>query len=319
VAGSNLESTMSETAVAPAEAAPELLAAPRPIPSRKLRLLVTGASGMLGSDLVPVLAGAGFEVFARSKAELDITSEAQVTHAFHDIRPEIVVNCAAYTRVDACETDPLAFEVNARGVDRLAKRCIAQGARLVQISTDFVFDGKKREPYVEDDSVAPLSAYGRSKQEGEEAALRAPAALVVRSSWLFGRGGWNFIEAILKQVESGRTELKVVTDQRGRPTGTSDLAQAILALLDAGATGIYHFANRGEVSWYEFTQAILMLSEHPDVRVLPIDSGQLDRPATRPTYSALDTTKYERLIGRRVRHFGEALLDYLSLRRQPEA
>jgi len=310
---------MSETAVAPVEAAPELLAVPRPTPGRKLRLLVTGASGMLGSDLVPVLAGAGFEVFARSKAELDITSEAQVTHAFHDIRPEIVVNCAAYTRVDACETDPLAFEVNARGVDRLAKRCVAQGARLVQISTDFVFDGKKREPYVEDDTVSPLSAYGRSKQEGEEAALRIPAALVVRSSWLFGRGGWNFIEAILKQVEAGRTELKVVTDQRGRPTGTPDLAQAVLALLDAGATGIYHFANRGEVSWYEFTQAILMLSEHPDVRVLPIDSGQLDRPAARPAYSALDTTKYERLIGRRVRHFGEALLDYLSLRRQPEA
>jgi len=310
---------MSETAVAPVEAAPELLAVPRPTLGRNLRLLVTGASGMLGSDLVPVLAGAGFEVFARSKAELDITSEAQVTHAFHDIRPEIVVNCAAYTRVDACETDPLAFEVNARGVDRLAKRCVAQGARLVQISTDFVFDGKKREPYVEDDTVSPLSAYGRSKQEGEEAALRIPAALVVRSSWLFGRGGWNFIEAILKQVEAGRTELKVVTDQRGRPTGTPDLAQAVLALLDAGATGIYHFANRGEVSWYEFTQAILMLSEHPDVRVLPIDSGQLDRPAARPAYSALDTTKYERLIGRRVRHFGEALLDYLSLRRQPEA
>jgi len=316
---SNLESTMSETAVVSAETTPEVLAAPRPVAGRKFRILVTGASGMLGSDLVPVLAGAGFEVFARSKSDLDITSEAQVAHAFHDVRPEVVVNCAAYTRVDASETDPLAFEVNARGVDRLAKRCIAQDARLVQISTDFVFDGEKREPYCEDDPVSPLSAYGRSKQEGEEAALRVPAGLVVRSSWLFGRAGWNFIEAILKQVEAGRRELKVVTDQRGRPTATPDLSRAILALLEAGAGGIYHFANKGEVSWYEFTQAILMLSEHPDVRVLPIDSGELDRPARRPVYSVLDTAKYESLTGRRVRHFGEALLDYLSLRRQPEA
>jgi dTDP-4-dehydrorhamnose reductase len=310
---------VSETAVAPAETAPELLAAPRPAARHRQRVLVTGASGMLGSDVVPTLAGAGLDVFARPKSELDITNDAAIVRAFHEIRPEIVVNCAAFTKVDACETDPQAFEVNSEAVHRLADHCARQGARLVQISTDFVFDGQKQEPYAEDDAVAPLSAYGRSKREGEEAALGAPASLVVRSSWLFGRGGWNFIEAILKQVEGGKRRLTVVTDQRGRPTATTDLAEAILALLEAGATGIYHFANRGEVSWFEFTQAILMLADHADVKVVPTDSSALDRPARRPAYSVLDTSKYESLTGRRVRHFGEPLVEYLALRRRPEA
>jgi dTDP-4-dehydrorhamnose reductase len=310
---------MSETAVAPAETAPELLAAPRPVARLRERVLVTGASGMLGSDLVPVLAGAGLEVFARPKSDLDITSDAETTRAFHEIRPEIVVNCAAFTKVDACETDPEAFEVNARAVRRLADHCIRQGARLVQISTDFVFDGQKQDPYTEDDAVAPLSAYGRSKREGEEAALSVPASLILRSSWLFGQGGWNFVEAILKQIEDGRRRLTVVSDQRGRPTATMDLAQAVLALLEVGASGIYHFANRGEVTWFEFTQAILMLSDNANVRVVPTDSATLGRAARRPAYSVLDTSKYESMTGRRVRHFGEALVEYLALRRRPEA
>lgn len=274
---------------------------------------------MLGSDLVPVLAGAGLDVFARPKSDLDVTSDAQTARAFHEIHPQIVVNCAAFTRVDACESDPEAFEVNARAVGRLTDLCIRQGARLVHVSTDFVFDGAKQAPYTEEDAPAPLSAYGRSKREGEEAALEAPATLIVRSSWLFGLGGWNFVEAILKQVEQGRRQVAVVTDQRGRPTATPDLAQAILALLEVGASGIYHFANQGEVTWFEFTQAILMLSEHADVKVVPTDSASLGRPAKRPSYSVLDTSKYERTTGRRVRHFGEALVEYLALRRRPEA
>ena len=310
---------MSETAVAPLVTAPELLAAPRPAALLKQRVLVTGASGMLGSDLVPVLAGAGLEVYARGKSDLDITSEPDVSRAFHEIRPEIVVNCAAFTKVDESESDPRAFAVNGRAVAQLADHCLRQNARLVQVSTDFVFDGEKASPYVEDDAVAPLSAYGRSKREGEEAAQRVPASLIVRSSWLFGRGGWNFIEAILKQVDEGKRRLTVVADQRGRPTSTADLAQAILALLEAGASGTYHFANRGEVSWFEFAQAILVLSEKPDVAVAPTDSSRLGRPARRPVYSVLDTSKYESATGRRVRHFGEPLVEYLALRQRPEA
>jgi dTDP-4-dehydrorhamnose reductase len=310
---------MSETAFAAVETAPEVLAAPRPVPRPRRRFLVTGAAGMLGSDLVPVLAGAGHDVFARPKSELDIANEREISRAFREIRPQVIVNCAAFTRVDECESDPRASEVNARGVRRLAEECLRRSAQLVQISTDFVFDGAKRTPYLEEDAPGPLSAYGRGKREGEEAALRLPSGLVVRSSWLFGHGGWNFVEAILKQVEAGRRRLTVVNDQTGRPTSTVDLAQAILALVEVGAVGIYHFANRGEVTWFDFARDILALSDHPGVGLEPTDSASLGRPARRPAYSVLDVSKYERVTGRPVRHYREALLEYLARRARPEA
>lgn len=310
---------MSEAAVAGMETAAEILAAPRPVPRPRRRFLVTGPSGMLGSDLVPVLASAGHDVFARPKAELDITRPRDLSRAFREIQPQVVVNCAAFTRVDDCESNPLALEVNARGVARLAEECLRHSAQLVQISTDFVFDGEKRTPYAEEDAPNPLSAYGRGKREGEEEALRVPSGLVVRSSWLFGHGGWNFVEAILKQVEEGRRRLSVVNDQTGRPTATVDLSQAILALVEAGAVGIYHFANRGEVTWFDFARDILALSEHGSVGIEPIDSATLGRPARRPAYSVLDFSKYERVTGRPVRHYREALVEYLARRARPEA
>lgn len=294
------------------------LAAPRPVPRLRRRVLVTGASGMLGSDLAPVLAAAGYEVLARSRSELDIADAAALSRALAESRPDIVVNCAAFTKVDACETDPRAFEVNAGAVGLLADACGHVSCQLVQISTDFVFDGAKGAPYREDDPAGPLSAYGRSKRMGEEEALRLPGSLVVRASWLFGRSGWNFVEAILNQVESGRERLTVVADQVGRPTATTDLSQAILALLDAGVSGIYHFANRGEVSWHAFAQEILAVAGHS----VPVDattSAALARPAVRPPYSTLDTGKYERLTGRSVRHFRDPLAEYLAHRARPEA
>jgi len=304
---------------APIEILPEVFAAPRPAPQLKRRVLVTGASGMLGTDLVPALAGAGCEVFARPKSGLDITSVRDVEAAFRDTRPEIVVNCAAFTKVDACETEPLAFEVNAGGVEILAGQCLIHSARLVQVSTDFVFDGARRAPYREEDATAPLSAYGLSKRRGEEAALRVPTGLVVRASWLFGRGGWNFVEAIRRQIEGGRRTLTVVDDQRGRPTSTTDLSEAILALLELGAVGVYHFANRGEVSWFEFAREIVGLCGNPEVEVQPIDSATLHRPARRPAYSVLDTAKYERVTGRTIRHFREPLTEYFFHRETPAA
>ncbi len=310
---------MSNAAVATAESVSEVLSAPRAVPRPRRRILVTGASGMLGSDLVPVLAGAGHDVFARPRSDLDITKEKDVALAFREIRPHVVVNCAAFTRVDDCESDPRALEVNARGVHRLAEHSLRHAAQLVQISTDFVFDGEKREPYCEEDATNPLSAYGRGKRQGEEAALRVPSGLVVRSSWLFGPAGWNFIEAILKQVEAGRRKLTVVNDQTGRPTATSDLSEAILALIEAGAVGIYHFANRGEVTWFDFAREILVLSERGDVEVEPIGSETLGRPARRPPYSVLDISRYERVTGRPVRHHREALVEYLARRALPEA
>ena len=281
------------------------------------RVLITGAGGMLGSDLAPVLAGAGCDVFARPRSDLDITSEEEVASAFRDVRPDVVVNCAAFTRVDAAETDPRAFEVNVEGVRRLAQFSLRHSARLVQISTDFVFDGEKGVPYAEADPTGPLSAYGRSKLHGEEIALQLPAGLVVRTSWLFGLGGGNFIEAILKQVEEGKASLHVVEDQRGKPTATPDLAQAILALLLTGAVGTYHFANRGEVSWYDFAREILRLAGHERVAVEPVSSDSLSRPARRPAYSVLDTDKYEKLTGQPIRHFHDPLAEYLHKRAYP--
>jgi dTDP-4-dehydrorhamnose reductase len=310
---------MSESAVAVPETLPEILAAPGPIPALRRRVLVTGATGMLAMDLAPTLAAAGLEVFGRPRSDLDVTDEGDVARAFHELRPDVVVNCAGYTRVDACENDPRAFEVNAGGVERLARHCIRHGAQLVQISTDFVFDGSKRSPYTEDDATAPISAYGRSKRAGEEAALTVPTGLVVRASWLFGTSGWNFVEAILSQVEAGKSRLSVVADQRGRPTATVDLSGAILALLQGGAVGTYHFANRGEVSWYEFARTILDLAGRGGIAADPTDSATLARPAARPAYSVLDTTKYERVTGRRIRHFTEALSEYLARRGRIQA
>jgi dTDP-4-dehydrorhamnose reductase len=308
-----------EAVVAPVEFEPAVLAAPRPLPQERPRVLVTGASGMLGSDLVPALAAGGFEVAARPRADLDVTREDDVALAFRDVRPQVVVNCAAFTRVDACETDPSSFTVNADAVGLLADACERYSARLVQVSTDFVFDGAKGAPYTEADETAPLSAYGRGKRAGEEAALRSPGALVVRASWLFGRGGWNFVEAILRQVEQGKTELTVVDDQRGRPTATPDLSQAIVALIAAGSAGVFHFANRGEVTWFDFASEILLLAGHGGVRLTPTTSPALARPATRPPYSVLDTSKYEGVTGRPIRHFREPLVEYLARRARPDA
>ena len=304
---------------ASSEAHAAVLAAPRASPRSRRRVLVTGASGMLGSDLVFVLTAAGHDVLARPKAELDIADSSQVSRALRELRPDVVVNCAAFTKVDDCESDPRAFAVNAEGVAHLADACGHVAAQLVQISTDFVFDGAKQEPYREDDPVHPLSAYGRSKRAGEEEALRLPGSLVLRASWLFGRSGWNFIEAILKQVAAGKERLSVVIDQVGRPTSTTDLSEAILALLEAGASGIYHFANRGEVSWNEFAREILWLAGRSDIAVDPTTAEALARPAPRPSYSVLDTGKYERLTGRPIRHFRDPLAEYLARRARPEA
>lgn len=303
----------------PFEAHSAALAAARPAPRARRRILVTGASGMLGSDLVFLLTTAGYDVLARPKADLDIADASQVARTLRELRPDVVVNCAAFTKVDDCEKDPRAFRVNAEGVANLADACGHVGAQLTQISTDFVFDGTKSEPYREDDPVNPLSGYGRSKRAGEEEALRLPGSLVVRASWLFGRSGWNFIEAILKQVEGGKERLSVVVDQVGRPTATTDLAEAILALLETGASGVYHFANRGEVSWNEFAREILWLAGRTDVGVDPITAEALARPAPRPAYSVLDTRKYEGLTGRPIRHFRDPLAEYLARRARPEA
>jgi dTDP-4-dehydrorhamnose reductase len=282
-------------------------------------VLITGGGGMLARDLRAALAERGneFQVVAPTRAQLDVTNAEHVRGVMASYRPTIVFNCAAFTKVDLCETDPRAQAVNADAVAVIAASCAKSGARLVHVSTDFVFDGEKGSPYVEEDRTNPLSAYGRTKQAGEDRALEAPGALVVRSSWLFGNRGPNFVEAMLKQAEEGKKTVRVVSDQVGRPTATTDLAEALLALADARISGIVHYANAGEVSWHEFAREIYRQAGRGDIAVEAITGADLARPAIRPIYSVLSTEKFESVTGRVPRDFREPLAEYLARRRAP--
>jgi dTDP-4-dehydrorhamnose reductase len=282
------------------------------------KILITGGGGMLAHDLRTALGRRkDVQVVAPTRAQLDVTNAEHVRGVMASYRPTIVFNCAAFTKVDLCETDPRAQAVNADAVAVIAASCAKSGARLVHVSTDFVFDGEKGSPYVEEDRTNPLSAYGRTKREGEEGALEAPGALVVRSSWLFGNRGPNFVEAMLKQAEEGKKTVRVVSDQVGRPTATTDLAEALLALADARISGIVHYANAGEVSWHEFAREIYRRAGRGDVAVDAITGVDLARPAIRPAYSVLSTEKYESVTGRVPRDFREPLAEYLARRRAP--
>ena len=299
----------------------EPLDAARPVlrPGRPRRVLVTGGRGMLASDLAPALRASGYEAIAPSRTELDIENAGHLGAILATFKPDVLVNCAAFTGVDRCETDPRAEAVNDRAVAALAAACAARRIRLVQLSTDFVFDGAGREPYTEEDEPRPISAYGRTKRAGELHALSAPRSLVVRASWLFGSRGGNFVEAMLAQVEGGARAVAVVTDQVGRPTATTDLAEAVVALLDRDAEGIVHFANSGEVSWNEFAREIFRQAGYGRIEVSPISSEELGRPARRPPYSVLSTRKYELLTGKTPRDFRLPLAEYLARRSSPLA
>jgi dTDP-4-dehydrorhamnose reductase len=248
------------------------------------RYLVTGAGGMLGADLSRVLNGR--PVTALRRTDLDITDAVAVREAVagHDV----VINAAAFTNVDAAETDePTAFAVNATGAGNVADAAAATGARLVHVSTDYVFDGTGAEPYAEDAPRAPLGAYGRSKAAGEELVLRHPGVYLVRTAWLYGEHGSNFARTMLR-LAGERDTVSVVTDQVGQPTWSRDLAAAIVGLLDAEAPfGIYHGTNAGEASWFDFARAIFEESELDPERVQPTDSSSFTRPAPRPAYSVL--------------------------------
>lgn len=276
---------------------------------------------MLGSEIARRL-GHRFDesqLVLAARTDLDITDGEAVRRRLSAARPALVINAAAYTDVDGCETGiDHAMKVNAVAVGFLADACKSLGATLVHVSTDFVFDGRGRRPYRPDDQANPLSAYGRSKWEGE-VAIRASGAehLIVRTSWMFGPAGRNFVEAILARASRGEP-LRVVDDQIGRPTRAGDLADALLRLLDADARGTLHFANAGSCSWHEFAKEIVRQAGF-DVPVTAIPSSELGRPAPRPAYSVLDTSEYERVTGDHPRPWSEALGEYLSERRQPRA
>lgn len=274
-------------------------------------ILVIGANGMLGHDLMATLEG---DVRGLDLPEIDITSFESVRRVLLTLKPEVIINAAAYTDVDGCETNvETAMAVNGEGVGLLALAAREIGAKLVQISTDYVFNGGKGSPYLEDDGQEPLSVYGESKLVGELNAAMAPDYLIIRTQWLYGLHGKNFVETMLRLAQE-KNELAVVDDQIGSPTFTKDLAQAIKALLNKGCSGIYHAANSGYCSWNEFARAIFE-EEGLEITVNGMTTKELNRPAKRPLYSTLDCSKLAADTGCQPRHWREALQDYLQLRK----
>lgn len=263
-----------------------------------MAVIVTGYKGTLGGAVLEELERAGYEdVLGMDLEELDIADAEKTGSTVGFVRPRVVINCAAYTDVNGCQTErELAFRVNGEGPGNLARACWAVGARLVHVSTDFVFDGKKREPYVEEDPPVPLSVYGASKLAGETAVKAClDDYVIVRTAWLFGPGGTNFVDKVLARAEAGR-ELRVVDDQVGSPTYTRHLAGALRLLAEADYRGVVHATNTGAVSWYGFAVEILAAAGY-DNAVRPITSAELAAPAKRPAYSVLNTDKLELIIG----------------------
>jgi dTDP-4-dehydrorhamnose reductase len=272
------------------------------------RYLITGAAGMLGQDLQAALAGR--TVTALARAELDITDPDAVTAATkgHDV----IINAAAYTKVDDAEThEDLAQSINATGAANLARAAAANGAKLVQVSTDYVFDGTATSPYPEDAPRNPVSAYGRTKAAGEQLAteLNPKGTFIVRAAWLYGAHGPNFAKTMLR-LASGHDTVSVVNDQIGQPTWTLDLARQIVALLDSGApAGVYHATNSGSGSWFDFAQAVFREAGLDPARVEPTDSSQFVRPAPRPAYSVLGHDAWARIGLPPLRDWRDALAD----------
>lgn len=293
-------------------------------------LALIGANGMLARQVFGQAAAAGYAVSGFDLPDFDLTSRAQVLAEIERLRPAVIVNCAAYTNVDGCESnEELATRVNGDGPGYLAEAAQAVGAVLVHVSTDYVFAGDQKTPYLESEPTGPLSAYGRSKLAGERAILSSglERRLIVRTSWLYGPGGKNFVETILR-LAAEREELRIVADQVGSPTHTGDLAAAIFHLLAASAGaqesapghwGLYHFANTGQCSWYEFTCEIVRLARQSGLplkvqRIVPITTADYPLPATRPAYSVFSTDKYRKVTKAEIPVWQESLQKYLEQR-----
>jgi dTDP-4-dehydrorhamnose reductase len=281
---------------------------------RGARWLVTGAGGQLGRSLAALAGELGIEAIGRSRDELDVCDAAAIARALDDVRPDVVLNCAAFTHVDACEEhQEEAARVNATAPGLLAARCRG-GALLVHLSTDFVFPGDVRRAIAEDAEPRPLSVYGRTKLDGERAVQASGAEhLIVRTQWLFGPGR-NFVRTILDIAGRGEP-LRVVRDQVGRPTWTGWLARGVASAVAGGARGVLHLACDGEASWCEFAEAIVDEGSRrgrcPRVRVTPVSAAEFRRPALRPGYGVLALER-ARSLGIEPPHWRRALHDYLD-------
>lgn len=278
-----------------------------------MKILVTGASGQLGREAVLAFSTRGDEVTGIDREDLDLAGDGEVAEAIAAYRADWIIHCAAYTRVDLAEAErEAAFAVN-----RDAARVVAQGAqqshsRLLHVSTDFVFGGKQATPYREDDAGDALSVYGQSKWEGEQAVLTVlPRALIVRTAWVYGAHGNNFVKTMLRLMAE-KDEIQVVDDQIGTPTWTADIVKAMQGLMENDATGIYHFTNEGVASWYDLAYEILSVAPalgYPvkTLRLHPIASSQWSCAARRPAYSVLSKEKIRRLLAYDIPHWRGSL------------
>jgi dTDP-4-dehydrorhamnose reductase len=282
-----------------------------------MKALVTGAGGQLGVALLAAAPG-GWMAVGLTRAELDIGDAAAVRAAIRDHGPDLVLNAAAYTAVDRAESEPeAAFRINRDGAGFLAEAATNAGARFVHVSTDFVFDGRSGRPWRPEDATGPLGVYGASKLAGEAAvAAAAPDALTVRTAWVYGPTGANFLATMLRLMAS-RPELRVVADQVGTPTSTLDLAAALWRLGEAKASGVLHYTNAGAASWYDFAVAIAeeavaagLLERTPPV--IPIATSDYPTPAARPAFSVLDKTAAFELLGSPAPHWRAALRTVLG-------
>lgn len=279
-----------------------------------MKILILGHQGMLGSDLMARLSP-GHEVTGKDVEDFDITREQECSRIIAECSPDVVVNAAAYTNVDGCQDDrDRCYAVNAVGVRNLASACHGRGIQIVHFSTDYVFDGRQQTPYGEGDEPNPLNVYGASKLEGERF-LQALADrwLLIRTAWLYGKNGRNFVKTILEKGATVKT-LDVVDDQIGSPTYAWDLAGAVRVLIEGRQEGLFHLTNRGRCSWYEFACRIVAYAGMSDVTVRPIPSTNLTRPAVRPAWSVLTTRKFSETTGKTMRFWQIALQDYLDER-----
>ena len=281
-----------------------------------MRVLITGAGGQLGVDLVAVCTAAGDDVHAFDRAALDVVDRSQVFEAVASLQPEILINCAAWTAVDACESDPArAQATNGMAVRHLAEACHRSYAHLVQVSTDYVFDGKLDRAYVETDATNPQSEYGRSKLFGEQEALTiGSGAAVVRTSWVCGRHGANMVKTIMR-LAGEHAQLSFVADQIGNPTFTQDLAPMLRQIAVDRMRGVVHATNQESVSWHQFAQAVVAAMGKDPAMVLPITTAQLQppRPAPRPANSVLDNAALRAADYPVMRNFREPLAETVAV------
>jgi len=278
-----------------------------------MKILVTGAAGQLGRELVLMLEAVGEEVVGIDRQELDLSRPETVAEGIAAHGADWVIHCAAYTQVDKAEEErELAFRINRDAAGAVAQGVRDCGGRLLHVSTDFVFDGEQSSPYKEEDAANPLSVYGWSKWEGEQAVREAlPEAIILRTAWVYGVHGHNFVKTMLR-LASEREELRVVDDQIGTPSWTADIAAAIRALIEAGVTGTYHFTNEGVASWYDFAERILSLGRELGFpvkarRVRPIPTSDFPTPAKRPPYSVLSKQKIREVLGYEIPYWQHSL------------